>query len=75
MKSQHVSRRSALKFAAGASLLAACLLAGCSKTEEAKDLTGKAQPLEDSIAKSKPGRTKAEPAAPAPTQRLKGGRN
>jgi hypothetical protein len=74
MTSQQVSRRSALKVASGASFLAAWFAAGCSKTEEAKDETGKAQSLEDSITKQRGRGKKGAPAAPAPTQRVKSGR-
>jgi hypothetical protein len=51
---------------------AAWLVAGCSKTEEAQDLTGKAQSLEVSVRKRTP--KKGAPAGPAPTQRVKTGR-
>jgi outer membrane murein-binding lipoprotein Lpp len=74
MMSQRVSRRSALKVASGASFLATWFLAGCSNTEEAKDETGKAQSLEDSVNKNKRSRKNGAPAEPAPTQRVKSGR-
>ena len=48
--SQHVSRRSALKVASGASFVAAWFVAGCSNTEVPKDEIGKAVSLEDSVA-------------------------
>jgi hypothetical protein len=71
--SQQLSRRSALKIASGASLVAAWFVAGCAK-EQAIDSTiktGEAKSLEEST-DGKVGK-KGQKAPPAPTQRVKGG--
>jgi major membrane immunogen (membrane-anchored lipoprotein) len=72
--SQQLSRRSALKIASGASLVAAWFVAGCAN-DDAIDTTiktGEAKSLEESI-DGKVGKT-GQKAAPSPTQRLKTGR-
>lgn len=73
MMSHQFSRRSALKVAWGASLLAVWPVIGCSSGDQPKDATGKAQALEDSVLRKPRTPKKGEPAAPAPTQRVKGG--
>jgi hypothetical protein len=72
--SEKLSRRSALKIAAGASFVAGWFVAGCSGESEIDptiktDKTGKT--AEESL-RGKVGR-KGPTAPPAPTQRLKGG--
>jgi hypothetical protein len=71
--SQQMSRRSALKIASGASFVAAWFVAGCSQ-EAATDpniKTGEPKSAEDSISGN--ARKNGPTAAPAPTQRTKGG--
>jgi hypothetical protein len=71
--SQQLSRRSVLKIASGASFIAASFVVGCAKEAEI-DPTIKTEPgktAEESI--SGPVGKKGLKAAPAPTQRVKGG--